>query len=59
MEPLTLDLLSALAKLQGLDLTDEELAALLPLVDAGRSLTHALRDALSSDVEPSSHYRML
>jgi hypothetical protein len=59
MEPLTLDLLSALAKLQGLDLTDDELATLLPLVQAGRSLMDSLRDALSGDVEPSSHYCML
>ena len=58
MESLTLDLLSALAKLQGLDLTDEELTELLPLVQTGRSSMDLLRDVLSGDVEPSSHYRM-
>ena len=37
MEKLTVDTLRTLARARGLDLTDQELAALLPLVEAGRS----------------------
>ncbi len=59
MEPLTIDTLRTLAKVQGLDLTDEELARLLPLVQAGRSLMAGLRDVPLGDVEPSSQYRVL
>jgi len=59
MEPLTIDTLGTLAKVQGLDLTDEELAGLLPLVQAGRSMMETLRDIPLMDVEPSSQYRIL
>jgi hypothetical protein len=58
MESLTLDTLRVLAKAQGLDLTDEELAGLLPLVQSSRSLMDALR-AMPREVEPSSQYRIL
>jgi hypothetical protein len=58
MESLTLDTLRVLAKAQGLDLTGEELAALLPLVQASRSLMDSLR-GLPLEVEPSSQYRIL
>ena len=58
MEPLTLDTLRTLAAAQGLDLTDEELAGLLPLVQASRSMMDSLR-GLSLEVEPSSQYRIL
>ena len=58
MDPLTPDTLRTLAKVQGLDLTDQELASLTALVQANRSMFDSLRDALSPDVEPSSHYRM-
>ena len=59
MEPLTLDALRALAKAQGLELTDEELAKLLPLVQSGRALMDVLAGLPLDDVEPSSQYRML
>ena len=58
MEPLTLDTLRTLAAAQGLDLTDEELAGLLPLVKASRSMMDSLR-GLSPEIEPSSQYRIL
>jgi hypothetical protein len=47
-----------LAKAQGLDLTDEELAGLLPLVQASRSLMDSLR-GFPLEIEPSSQYRIL
>ena len=59
MEPISLDSLRVLARTQGLELSDEELAGLLPLVQAGRSLMDSLRETLTSDVEPSSQYRMM
>ena len=58
MEPLTLDTLRVLAEAQGLDLTDEELAGLLPLVRASRSMMDSLR-GVPPEVEPSSQYRIL
>ena len=58
MEPLTLDTLRTLAEAQGLDLTDEERAGLLPLVQASRSMMDSLR-GVSLEVEPSSQYRIL
>ena len=58
MEPLTLDTLRVLAEAQGLDLTDEELAGLLPLVQASRSMMDSLR-GVSLEIEPSSQYRIL
>ncbi len=58
MEPLTIDTLRTLAKAQGLDLTDRELAGLLPLVQAGRSMMDSLRDVPLGDVEPASQYRI-
>ena len=59
MEPLGLDTLRTLAKAQGLELTDEELARLLPLVQAGRAVLDALAGVPLDDVEPASQYRML
>jgi len=59
MEPLTTDTLRTLAKTQGLELTDAELAGLLPLVQAGRALMESLAGIPLADVEPSSQYRML
>jgi hypothetical protein len=59
MEPLTPATLGALAKLQGLDLTEQELAALLPLVAAMRSMMEPVREALSGEIEPAIQYRIL
>ena len=59
MEALTIDTLRALAALGDLDLTDQELAALLPLVAGARSMMEPVRDALSREVEPASQYRIL
>ena len=58
MEPLTLDTLRTLAAAQGLELTDEELAGLLPLVQASRFMMDSLQ-GVSLEVEPSSQYRIL
>jgi hypothetical protein len=59
MDPLTIDTLRTLATLQGLELTDQELAALLPLVVAARSMMEPVRDALSGEIEPAIQYRIL
>ena len=59
MDPLTIDTLRTLATLQGLDLTDQELAALLPLVAAARAMMEPVRDALSGEIEPAIQYRIL
>jgi len=57
MEKLTVDMLRTLAKAQGLELTDAELTALLPLVEAGRSGLAAIRD-IPIGIEPASQYRI-
>ena len=54
-----MDRLRTLATLAGLDLTDQELAALLPLVGGMRSMMEPVRDALSGEVEPATQYRIL
>ncbi|HEV8437988.1 MAG TPA: hypothetical protein VGT40_07835 [Methylomirabilota bacterium] len=59
MPSLTIDALRTLATRQGLDLTDEELAGLLPLVQAGQAMMESLRALPLADVEPSSQYRMV
>ena len=59
MEPLTTEALRTLATAQGLELTDEELAGLLPLVQAGRAMMESLAGIPLADVEPSSQYRIL
>lgn len=59
MDSLTIDTLKALASFQGLTLTDQELAGLLPLVAATRSMTDSLREVLSSEIEPASQYRII
>jgi hypothetical protein len=59
MTPLTTDTLRTLARVQGLELTDEELAGLLPLVEAGRAMMESLASIPLGDVEPASQYRML
>jgi hypothetical protein len=57
MEPLTIDMLRALAADRGLALTDAELAALLPVVNANRALLATVPPL--GDVEPASQYRIL
>jgi len=59
MDPITIDSLRTLATLGGLDLTDEGLGALLPLVAAARTMMGPVRDALSGDIEPASQFRIL
>jgi len=58
MEKLTVDALRTLARAQGLELTDAELAALLPLVEAGRSGLAAIGE-IAPESEPASQYRVL
>ena len=55
---LTVDTLRTLANAQGLELSDGELAALLPLVEAGRNGLAAIRD-IPPETEPASQYRIL
>jgi len=55
---LTVDTLRTLARAQGLELSDGELAALLPLVEAGRNGLAAIRD-IPPETEPASQYRIL
>lgn len=57
MEKLTVDALRTLAEAQGLELTDAELASLLPLVEAGRRGLAAVRD-LPPACEPASQFRI-
>jgi hypothetical protein len=57
VEALTLDTLRALARAQGLDLSDEDLGRLLPLVQAGRSLLAAIPPEALADLEPALQYR--
>ena len=57
MEKLTLDALRTLAKTQGLELSDGELAAILPLVEAGRNGLAAIHD-IPPETEPASQYRI-
>ena len=59
MEPLAIETLEVLARLQGLDLTHQELAALLPLVTAARAMMEPVRDALAGEIEPAVQYRIL
>ena len=58
MEKLTVDTLRTLATAQGLELSDTELASLLPLVEAGRSGLAAVRD-IEPATEPASQFRIL
>ena len=57
MEPLNIEQLRALAIDRGLALTDAELAALLPLVNANRTLLASVPPL--GEVEPASQYRIL
>ena len=57
-EPLTVEMLRGLAAERGLPLTDQELQALLPLVQAGRALMESL-PPLDERLEPASQYRIL
>jgi len=59
MEPLAIETLEVLARLQGLDLAHQELAALLPLVTAARAMMEPVRDALAGEIEPAVQYRIL
>jgi hypothetical protein len=57
MEKLTVNTLRTLALAQGLALSDAELTALLPLVEAGRSGLAAIRD-IPPETEPASQFRI-
>jgi hypothetical protein len=59
MDPLAVETLRAVASTQGLQLTDEELSELVPLVQSARALMDSLPAEALSDVEPASQYRML
>ena len=57
MEKLTVDALRTLARAQGLELSDQELSSLLPLVEAGRSGL-ASAGAVPPETEPASQFRI-
>ena len=57
LEELTVDALRTLAEAQGLELSDAELATLLPLVEAGRNGLAAIRD-IPLETEPASQFRI-
>jgi hypothetical protein len=59
MEQLTIDALRTMARAQGLELSDEDLAAVLPLVQVGRGLMESLAAVPLDDVEPSSQFRIV
>ncbi len=59
MEPLTIETLRIIAKAQGLELSDQDLHRLLPLVQAGRSMMEALATIPVTEIEPTSQYRIL
>jgi hypothetical protein len=56
--PLTRDALRSLARAQGLALSEADLDAVLPLVQATRALLDELAGAPLADVEPTSLYQM-
>jgi hypothetical protein len=58
MEYLTIDAVRTMAQAQGLELSDEDLAAVLPLVQVGRRLMESLAAVPLDDVEPSSQFRI-
>lgn len=58
MENLTIDALRASARAQGLEVGDEDLAAVLPLVQAGRGMMESLAEVPLDDIEPASQYRI-
>jgi len=58
MEPLTLGTLRTLALSQDLDLSEDELTGLLPLVQAGRAMMAALPSEALRDIEPACQYRL-
>jgi hypothetical protein len=59
MEGLTIDTLRTLARAQGLEPSDEDLAAVLPLVQAGRAMLESLDAIPLGEIEPTSQYRIL
>jgi hypothetical protein len=59
MENLTIDTLRTLARAQGLEPSDEDLAAVLPLVQAGRAMMESLAAISLGEIEPTSQYRIL
>jgi len=56
--PITRDTLAALARAQGLTLSEADLDGLLPLVQATRALLDELAAAPLGDVEPTALYHM-
>jgi len=59
MDSLTIDTLKTLASLEGMTLTDQELASLLPLIAATRAMMEQMRDVLTGEIEPATHYRIV
>jgi hypothetical protein len=59
MDPLTLDTMRALARLQGFAWSDAELEAIRPVVEAGRRLLAKLETPSLAAVDPTTQYRIL
>ena len=59
MEPLTIEAMRAIARVQGFEWTDAELEAIRPVVEVSRRLLARL-DSLPLDTrDPSTQYRIL
>jgi Asp-tRNA(Asn)/Glu-tRNA(Gln) amidotransferase C subunit len=58
MEPVTVAMLSSMAKLQGYAWSDAEIEAILPQVARALQLVGQLETLPLSDVEPAIQYRL-
>ena len=58
MEPVTVEALKSMAKLQGYEWSDVEIEALLPQVARGLALVEKLGALSASDPEPAIQYRL-
>ena len=58
MEPVTVESLKRMARLQGYEWSDAEIEAILPQVARGLALVEKLGARSASDPEPAIQYRM-
>jgi hypothetical protein len=59
VEPLTLDAMRAVARLQGFDWTDAELEAIRPVVEASLRLLARLETLSLDTADPTTQFRIL
>jgi len=58
MEPVTVEALRSMARLQGYAWSDAEIEAILPQVARGLALVEKLKGLSTSDSEPTIQYRL-